>query len=78
MTLEVVDKAQCQHSTQVDSVHRGYKPDSFSHTGVEDWDTDSQHTIEVLAKQHMDSAVECKHFLEVFYTPYGIKFEGNK
>ena len=61
-----------------DSVHRGYKLDSFSHTRVEDLDTDFEHTIEVLAEQHMDSAVECKHCLEVDYIPSRIYFEGNK
>lgn len=61
-----------------DSDHRGYKPDFSAHTGVEDRDIDSQHTVEVLVEKSMDSIAECKHFLEVDYTPSRVDFEGNK
>ena len=45
---------------------------------MEDQDIDFEHITEVLAEQHMDFAIECKHFLEVDYTPSRIELEDNK
>ena len=68
-----------KNSAPIGSVPRdfddmGDKPNNF--VDIEDQDTDSKYTIEVLAEQHKDFAAECKHGLVVDYI--ATEIEGDK